>query len=276
MHIVEIAGTRFVGRIAFQSPLQEFLAVHVVLDHARIVVAVGQIPGVVVHKGHERWPPEMRIVVARNARRAQSQEALLAIVGELGDEVVVGVDDPEMFLGIVGAHLDVVRAAPDRVPLRPVFDHLAVAIEDHDDVLPAPIDARPAGASVRGGLAAAGSGAGGLAHGHSRTHWELQAGPDLRKSGCFDPGREHRQLALLRDKHTVGSLGEYKSGLRPSPPLVVGQTLGERFRPVLDGIVGAENVLPAFKSGDGREPLPRSLLLAVDHAQPVTYKDRSE
>ena len=83
-----------------------------------------------------------------------SQHLLLAVVGELGDEVVVGIDDPDVLFRIVGADLDVVRPAPNLVPLRPVLDHLAVAIEHHDYVLPSPVDARPAVAAVRGGLAA--------------------------------------------------------------------------------------------------------------------------
>ena len=91
----------------------------------------------------------MRIVGARYTRRAQCQEALLAVVRELADEVVVGIHDPDVLLRIVGADLHIVWPAPDLVPLRPVLrvDHLAIAIEHDDDVLPSPVDARPAIAS---------------------------------------------------------------------------------------------------------------------------------
>jgi hypothetical protein len=82
----------------------------------------------------------------------ERQEPPLAVVAELADEVVVGVDDPDVLFRIVGADLHVVRPAPDRVPLRPVFDHLAVAVEHDDDVLPSPVDAgrplRPSAAAL--------------------------------------------------------------------------------------------------------------------------------
>src|SRR4029450_2130927 len=86
----------------------------------------------------------MRIVGPGDARRAQREEALFPVVRELADEVVVRVHDPDVLLRIVWADLHVVRTAPDAVPLRPVLDHLAIAIEDHDDVLPPPVDTRTA------------------------------------------------------------------------------------------------------------------------------------
>src|SRR6185369_14136878 len=101
----------------------------------------------------------MRIVGPGDARRAQREEALFPVVAELADEVVVRVDDPDVLLRIVGADLHVVRPSPDAVPLRPVLDHLAVAIEDDDDVLPAPVDARTAVAAISVCLAGARCGA---------------------------------------------------------------------------------------------------------------------
>ena len=171
------------------------------------------------------------------------------------------------------------RPAPDLVPLRPVFDHLAVAIEHDDDVLPSPIDARPAVAPIGCGLAAAGCGTGGLAHRHAAADGELDAGPDLRQPGgsAPAPARQHGQLALLRHDHAVGTLGKHIGGLRPGPRLVVGKALRQRLRPVLHRIVRAEHVLPALESGDGRKPLPgRLLLLSLDNAQPVAHQDDRE
>lgn len=110
----------FIGLRAFHPPLEQLLAVHVVLDHARAIVAVGEIPGVRIHEGHECRPAEVRIVGAGHAWRAQRQQALLAVVRELADKMRVGIDDPDVLLRIVRADLDVMRAAPDAIPLRPI------------------------------------------------------------------------------------------------------------------------------------------------------------
>ncbi len=61
----------------------------------------------------------------------------IAVIRELVDEVQVVVDHPDVLVGIVGAHLDLVRPAPARhieelAVLGPRLDHLAVAIHDED------------------------------------------------------------------------------------------------------------------------------------------------
>src|SRR3989442_315408 len=126
-----------------------------------------------------------------------------------------GNNDPDVLCEIVGADLHVVRPVPDLVPLRPVFDHVAVAIEHHDDVLPTPINARPAGAPICGGFAPAGGGAGGFAQRYAGTYGGLDARPNLRKPGGFEPRRKHRQPAFLRHEHTVGTLRKNIRGLLP-------------------------------------------------------------
>src|SRR4029077_18149862 len=114
------------------------------------VIAVGQIKTAIRLKGQEGWPGELRIVGARHARCGQSQGALLAIMREFADEVVVGVPNPDVLVRVVGADLNVMWPSPDFVPFRPVFDDLPVAIQDNDDVIPAPINARPSVGPISG------------------------------------------------------------------------------------------------------------------------------
>src|SRR6185436_4992769 len=147
---------------------------------------------------------------------------LLAVMRELADEVVVGIHDPDVLLRIVGADLDVVWPAPDLVPLRPGFrlDHLAIAIEHVDDVLPSPVDAGPAIAPIRVGFASARCGTGGFACRQTAADGELDARPNLRKPGGPAPELKDRQLAFLGHEDAVGTLGKNVGGLRPAPCLM--------------------------------------------------------
>ena len=70
----------------------------------------------------------------------------LAVVGELVDDVQLIVDHPDVLLGIVRVHLDLVRPAPaghleELVVLRPRLHHLAAAIDDEDHVVIPPLPA---------------------------------------------------------------------------------------------------------------------------------------
>src|SRR5690606_14565544 len=121
-------------------------------------------------------------------------QALFAVVAELAHEVSVRVHDPDMLFRIVGTDLDVVRPAPNVVPLRPVFDHVPFAVEHYDDVVPPPIDSRAAIASVGIRPAVAGGGARGFAQRHPSADRVLDAGSDLGQPGCFDVLRKHGQL----------------------------------------------------------------------------------
>ncbi len=274
VHAVEVAGPALVRRRPLHAPLEQLLAVHVVLDDARPVVAVGEIPGIGIHERHERGPAEVRVIRAWHAGGAERQEALLAVVRELADEVRVRVDDPDVLLRIVRADLDVVRASPDAIPLRPVFDHLAVAIEHHDHVLPAPVDARTPVALVHR-LAEAGCRAGRFAHRHAAADGELEAGPDLRQPRRAAPAsaRQHRQLALERHEHAILALGKDIRRLGVRPVLVIRQALAERPWPVLHRVVRPEDVLPALASWDGGKALARRLpLLSLDNAEPAAHE----
>src|SRR4030095_8851258 len=246
---VEVAGAPLVGRRSLHSPLQKLLAVHVVLDDACAVIAVGQIPGVLVHEGHERRPAEMGIVGARYTRCAQRQQTLFAVMRELADEVVIGIHDPDIFFRIVGADLDVVRPAPDLVPLRPVLrlDPLDIAIDEVDDELPSPSNPRPAISSISCSDAAAGCGTGRFAYRQTAADGELDARPNLRKPGGPAPELKDRQLALLRHEYAVGTLGKNVGGLRPGPCLMGLKGPSPLAPPGGPQVVGSERVLSAFE-----------------------------
>src|SRR5262245_57146135 len=55
---------------------------------------------------------------------------------ELEDRMAIVVDDVDVLLWIVGADVDRMWTAQDLVPLRPVLDDVAVAIDHEDAVLP--------------------------------------------------------------------------------------------------------------------------------------------
>ena len=71
---------------------------------------------------------------------AQRQHQLLAVVGEFEDLLHHVVDHPDVLFRIVGTDLDVVRAAAaleEVIPLRPVLQQLAVAVDHQNAVLQA-------------------------------------------------------------------------------------------------------------------------------------------
>src|ERR1700719_3321523 len=232
VHAAEITRALFIRRSALFAPRDELLAILVILDDAGAVIAVAQIKTAIRLKGHEGWTGEMRIVGARHARRAQCQDALLAVMREFADEVVIGIHNPDVLVPVVRADLNVMRPSPDFVPLRPVFDDLAVAIQDDNDVIPAPINAWPSVVPISGvgaigvlwhprgvgNAATAWRSAGGLAQRQAHSHRELDARPKLRKPGGLEL-RKFRQQAFLRHKHPIGSFGENKGGLGVRPPL---------------------------------------------------------
>src|SRR5260370_19582311 len=150
LHDAEITRALFIRRSALFAPLEELLAILVILDDPCAVIAVAQIKTAIRLKGHEGWPGEMRIVGARHAWRAQRHDALLSVLREFADEVVICIHNPDVLVGVVGADLNVMWPSPDFVPLRPVFDDLAVAIQDDNHVIPTPINARPALAPISG------------------------------------------------------------------------------------------------------------------------------
>src|SRR5262249_11116751 len=117
---VELAGPG-----ARRSPGHEKLPVSVELDDARVRVAVGDVEGAIGKPGDIRRPAEMLIVVAGDARFAQSHQELLPVIAEFEDLLPHIVDHPDAPFGIVWTDLDRVRPASafkELVPLRPGFD----------------------------------------------------------------------------------------------------------------------------------------------------------
>jgi hypothetical protein len=160
---------------------------------------------------------------AHDARGAQREQQLLAVVRELVDAVAFRVDDPDVFLGIVGADFDVVRTNPHLVPLRPVLGDLALLVQDQDAVLEAPVDARAAVAGF-GQLIAVRDRAACLAQRQSK-HGKLQTGSKLRQPDRFRALLDERQFALRRDEHPVRALGEHIHRHGVGPLLVARQAL---------------------------------------------------
>ena len=145
VHVVHVAGTRLVRRIALDAPLHQELPVLVELRDARAGVAVGDEERAVGQPVDERRPVEVRRVRALHLRRADRLHELLAVVREPVDHLHVVVDDPDVLLRIVRADVDRVRTPQQLVPLIPRLDDVAVGIGDDDAVLPLRVDAELCG-----------------------------------------------------------------------------------------------------------------------------------
>ena len=201
----------------------------------------------------------MRRVGAGLADGADRLHEPLAVVRELEDRVAEVVDDPDVLVGIVRAHVNGVRPREHRVPLRPVLDDVAVAVEDEDAVLPARVDAEHAALLLPGfqpvrrhrARGAAGRRArDGRAPDRQAEHGVLEARRDVAQAlrrGPLDGG----QLAALQHEHAVGALREHALR-RAVGPAVVARQLRERLRPVGDDGVVAERVLAAFAAREDR------------------------
>ena len=95
-------------------------------------------------KGHDRWLSEVKrswvqvcsCLFSTQDRLGVSQlhHQFATVVGELEDLLVDAVaatlDDPDMTLRIIGVDVDLVWSVKDRIPLRPVLNDVAVAIDD--------------------------------------------------------------------------------------------------------------------------------------------------
>ena len=138
----------------------------------------------------------------------------LPVVGEAVDHVQLVVDDPDVLLGVVGADLDLVRPAAARqlaehlVEVRPLVDEVALAVDDDDRVLEAPLPSalrlrlarRGHAVAVAGGVAAR----------------RIQRGVRRPRLGALG----QRQLAAHRDPDAVGVLGVDAAERSPGPPVV--------------------------------------------------------
>ena len=79
-----------------------------------------------------------------DVRLAERLQQLFAVVREDEHRVAVVIDDVHTLLRIGRVHVDRVRTAEHLVPLRPVFNQVALRVGDHDDVRPvevSPVDA---------------------------------------------------------------------------------------------------------------------------------------
>src|SRR5215469_4050067 len=143
---------------------------------------------------------------------------------ELENLIDFVVDDPHMFFGIVEADAHLMRAAAageEMIPLRPVFDHGAVRIDDDDAVLEARLALRRGNAkrAVAAGVA-------------------------------FGRFFGNRQFAALQQNDAIRIFGKDAALRTPSPARVP-----QRLRPAGDDLVGAGLVLAAlFLSLGGSTP----------------------
>ena len=134
---------RILGRAA---PVHQELAVLVELRDARAAVAVADEERAVGQPVDIGGPIEELAAIAPSLALGAERHHQLAVIGELVDDVQLVVEHPDVLLGIVRAHLDLVWSAPaghleEFVVLRPRLDHLAGAIHDEDDVVIASLPA---------------------------------------------------------------------------------------------------------------------------------------
>ena len=97
--------------VTLGAPLLDELAVLVQFHDARVAQAVGDEHRAVGQKGDVLRQAVVRLVVAGHIGFAERLHQLLAVVAELVDDVTRVVHDPDVALRVVGADLDLVRAA---------------------------------------------------------------------------------------------------------------------------------------------------------------------
>src|SRR5437868_3477794 len=166
--------------------------------------------------------------------------------------MTVIVDDPDVLLRIIRTFKHTVRAPEHLVPLAPVFDEVAVRIDDIDDVRPLIIDARFTDVEiisrrfpVRSKECARRARRSGITPGQP-PDWKFDARPELLKLCRFGP-LDVGQFPTLQNEHTVRTFREYALSRAPRPLFVPGQT-GDRLRPVRYNFVPSEDVLPSLLS----------------------------
>src|SRR5688572_1810871 len=258
MHVEPVPWALLAAAAPLFTPLEQLLAVHVVLDNAEVVVPVRQVHRVRVHEDEERRPPEVTVVVAGYHGRAELQQELLAVVAELVDGVPLGVHHPYCLLWVVWVDLDVVRAREELVPLPPVFGDASLRVDDGDDMFVTAVDPRPGVALVLLPRV--------LAARRPRLpdrqpeHREHEAGTNLRDALRLRPFGERDNLSFLHEEHAVRTLREDVHRLAPTEILVVRQARRHRLRPVRHRFVRTEDVLATLQTGHSRESRAGGLL----------------
>src|SRR5438067_2359862 len=135
----------------------------------------------------------MFVILPRFIRRTKRLEQPLSIIGEFKNGLSVVVDDPDILLRIVWTLKDAVGTPEHLVPLTPVFDEVAIVIDDIDDVRPLVIHTGlpniliiawrlSIGSEERAGRA----GRCGVSP-RQPSDWELDVRPELGKSDRFRP-----------------------------------------------------------------------------------------
>ena len=202
----------------------------------------------------------MRGIGARHVGRADRLHQLLAIVRELVDRVHVVVYEPDVFLRIVGTHVHRVRALHDLVPLRPLFDDVALRVDDGQAVLPTGVNAHlairglcapPEIHALRGILprpASARKGRRRCAAPGNAANWKLNARADVRKPSDLRSWQVW-QLAARNEVHAIRVLGEDALSRAPRPLVVPGKC-ADVLRPPLDDFVWTHVVLRSNRVGD--------------------------
>ena len=130
-------------------PLRHVLAVGVVLDDARVPVAVAEVKAAVRQESQycgiavgERARVRIRPCLCPGCgvvRVDELHHQITSVIGELEDlhvdpSAAAALDDPDMALWIIRTDVDLVGLVQDRVPLRPSFQNVAVPIDDHEVV----------------------------------------------------------------------------------------------------------------------------------------------
>ena len=115
---VELVRPRVLRILRRAAPVHDELAVLVELGDARAAVAVADEERAVGQPVDVGRPIEQRPPSRPRWPFGAQRHHQLAVVGELLDDVQLVVDDPDVLLGIVGAHLDLVRARARRPSAR--------------------------------------------------------------------------------------------------------------------------------------------------------------
>ena len=265
--VLNSLGPGFLRILRRTAPIHQELPILVELRDTGAAVAIADEERAVRQPIDVGRPIEQLAGVAAALALGAERHHELAVVGELEDDMQLIIDHPHVLLGIVRAHLDLVRPAAaghleELVVLRPRLHHLAGAVDDENHVVVAALPTaflrrftRRAEAIVIARRVAA------------RRIEQRVWRPRLRA------GRQ-RQFAALRDPDPIGGFCVDSAHRAPGPAIVLDAVgaIRQRLRPVLDELVRTELFLAAFLLG--RAPARAALVpgfLQDDHnPRPLT------
>ena len=190
---------------------------------------------------------------------ANGLQQLFAVVGELEDRVTVVVDDVDVLLRIVRADVDRMRPAQHLVPLRPVLDDVAVAVDHEDAVRPEEVDAVLAARRSRrrplpSRLEQRSRGAGLRRVPPQARDREREVRRHLRsrRPAARPCWRDDRERPALNVVDAVRAFREHTLPRAKRPFLVAGRR-AQVFRPAGHDLVGAGWIEDANGTGDGSQ-----------------------